>query len=112
MCLSYQVLEDYVKKFLLFGEGVIYGYLVSIVSCGGRIKIMLIMLEFIYQDYLCIYVDKVMLLIVIDENKWLYVMLSLDEMILKVGWKLISLVEVEVLLKEEVVVVVVVSEEK
>lgn len=83
------------KKFMFFDEGVMYGYLVFVVSKGVSVKIICLIDEFLFEDYNDKYNDRVMLLLVINKEGKSYIFINGNSIEFKFGWWIISLVLLE-----------------
>ena len=89
---SHQVSEDYAKRLNLFGDGVTYARLASMVAKGAEIKTTKLTESFTEEDYTAQYGDRAVRLFAINEEGRLNLYTTLSNFKPKCDWQIISLV--------------------
>lgn len=89
---SHQVSEDYAKRLNLFGHGVTYARLASLVSRGAVIKTTRLSESFTDEDYTAKYGDRALRLFCINKEGRLLLYTTKSDITPKSDWQIVSLV--------------------
>lgn len=89
---SHQVSEDYAKRLNLFGSGVTYARLASMVSKGAVIKTTRLSDNFTEEDYEATYGDRAVRLFVVNKEGRLLLYTTQSNFKPKSDWQIVSLV--------------------